>query len=186
MVSNSGDKLEGKLMRYLWDNYIELSDATDIIFIGHGSACGALMELVNHRGEEYSWALADRQMWSTKCAPLSRLAVSTPLSGPTQRTSRRGHGSARPAASTFPTSTHCFKRSASTADLAARSSRRQSRQLLLCSTTSSRRSRSLWPPSCQSHPQAVTETASSLTLRPRLRHRHGRTCRGGSSRRPGA
>ncbi|WOO83917.1 Histone deacetylase clr3 [Vanrija pseudolonga] len=53
MVSNSGDKLEGKLMRYLWDNYIELTDATDIIFIGHGSACGALMELVNHRDVEH-------------------------------------------------------------------------------------------------------------------------------------
>ncbi|KAL1406389.1 Histone deacetylase hda1 [Vanrija albida] len=53
MVSNSGDKLDGKLMRYLWDNYIELSDAKDIIFIGHGSACGAIMELVNHRDVEH-------------------------------------------------------------------------------------------------------------------------------------
>ncbi|BEI85282.1 hypothetical protein CcaverHIS002_0506830 [Cutaneotrichosporon cavernicola] len=49
MVSNSGDKMDGQLMRYLWDNYVELSSAKNVVLIGHGTACGAVMELVNHR-----------------------------------------------------------------------------------------------------------------------------------------
>ena len=50
MMSNKGPKEEANLMRYIWDNYIELSEAENVVFIGHGTGCGALMELINHRG----------------------------------------------------------------------------------------------------------------------------------------
>ena len=50
-------------MRYIWDNYIEwvqctsvdqahdrLSEAENIVLIGHGSGCSAIMDLINSRG----------------------------------------------------------------------------------------------------------------------------------------
>jgi len=52
MVSKKGKEPEGNLLRYLWDNYIELSEAEEVIFIGHGSGCSAVMELINHRDVE--------------------------------------------------------------------------------------------------------------------------------------
>ncbi|WVQ74620.1 hypothetical protein IAR50_004221 [Cryptococcus sp. DSM 104548] len=49
MISKKGAKLETTLLKYVWDNYIELSEAEKVVFIGHGSACHALMDLVNER-----------------------------------------------------------------------------------------------------------------------------------------
>ncbi|KAG2345481.1 histone deacetylase clr3 [Suillus weaverae] len=37
------------VLTYLWDNYIQLSGAKNIIFIGHGPGCHALMELMESR-----------------------------------------------------------------------------------------------------------------------------------------
>lgn len=37
------------VLTYLWDNYIQLSGAKNIIFIGHGPGCHALMELIESR-----------------------------------------------------------------------------------------------------------------------------------------
>lgn len=42
---------QAKLMRYLWDNYIELSECENVILIGHGSGCQAVVDLVNYRGK---------------------------------------------------------------------------------------------------------------------------------------
>ncbi|RSH94679.1 Histone deacetylase hda1 [Saitozyma podzolica] len=49
MVSKSGPELEARLLRYLWDNYIELSEAENVVLIGHGAGCAPLMDLVNTR-----------------------------------------------------------------------------------------------------------------------------------------
>ncbi|KAI0085134.1 histone deacetylase complex protein [Irpex rosettiformis] len=43
------DDYSGELMVYLWDNYIQLTDARKIILIGHGPGCQALMHLLNNR-----------------------------------------------------------------------------------------------------------------------------------------
>ncbi|KAF9475778.1 histone deacetylase complex protein [Pholiota conissans] len=37
------------VLTYLWDNYIQLSNAQRIVFIGHGPGCKPLVDLVNHR-----------------------------------------------------------------------------------------------------------------------------------------
>ncbi|OBZ68110.1 Histone deacetylase clr3 [Grifola frondosa] len=37
------------VMTYLWDNYIQLTDARQIILVGHGPGCAALMGLLQHR-----------------------------------------------------------------------------------------------------------------------------------------
>ncbi|WWC96955.1 hypothetical protein V866_003831 [Kwoniella sp. B9012] len=52
MVSKSGTPLEAQLIRYIWDNYIELSEAENIVLIGHGTGCKTIMDLVNHREVE--------------------------------------------------------------------------------------------------------------------------------------
>lgn len=52
MVANKGDPRDGKLLRYLWDNYVDLSDADNVVIVGHGSGCAAVMELINHRDVE--------------------------------------------------------------------------------------------------------------------------------------
>ncbi|KAH9930390.1 histone deacetylase complex protein [Amylocystis lapponica] len=39
----------GEVMTYLWDNYIQLSDARRVVLIGHGPGCEALMELMRQR-----------------------------------------------------------------------------------------------------------------------------------------
>ncbi|KAI0766556.1 histone deacetylase complex protein [Irpex lacteus] len=39
----------GELMVYLWDNYIQLTDARKIVLIGHGPGTQALMHLLNNR-----------------------------------------------------------------------------------------------------------------------------------------
>lgn len=40
-----------KLMRYLWDNYIELSECENVVLVGHGTGCQAILDLINARGE---------------------------------------------------------------------------------------------------------------------------------------
>ncbi|KAJ4483351.1 histone deacetylase complex protein [Lentinula aciculospora] len=40
---------QNTLLTYLWDNYIQLSGAHKIIFIGHGPACQPLMSLIDAR-----------------------------------------------------------------------------------------------------------------------------------------
>ncbi|WWC68627.1 uncharacterized protein I206_102558 [Kwoniella pini CBS 10737] len=52
MVSKSGPAMESQLIRYVWDNYIELSEAENVILIGHGTGCQTIMDLVNHREVE--------------------------------------------------------------------------------------------------------------------------------------
>ncbi|WVF65792.1 hypothetical protein IAT40_000526 [Kwoniella sp. CBS 6097] len=52
MVSKSGPKLESQLIKYIWDNYIELSEAENVVLIGHGMGCHTVMDLVNHREVE--------------------------------------------------------------------------------------------------------------------------------------
>ncbi|KAK6907347.1 hypothetical protein I203_101340 [Kwoniella mangroviensis CBS 8507] len=52
MVSKSGTPLEAQLIRYIWDNYIELSEAENIVLIGHGTGCKTIMDLVNQREVE--------------------------------------------------------------------------------------------------------------------------------------
>jgi len=32
---------------------IRLSEAENVVLIGHGTGCGAIMELINHRGKSY-------------------------------------------------------------------------------------------------------------------------------------
>ncbi|ORY22508.1 hypothetical protein BCR39DRAFT_551487 [Naematelia encephala] len=53
MIVNRGPEKEGQLLRYLWDNYIELSEAENVVLIGHGTGCGAIMELINHREVQF-------------------------------------------------------------------------------------------------------------------------------------
>lgn len=38
-------------MHYIWDNYVELSESDNVVFIGHGTGCSAIMDLINTRGE---------------------------------------------------------------------------------------------------------------------------------------
>nr|XP_018264720.1 histone deacetylase 6/10 [Kwoniella dejecticola CBS 10117]OBR86878.1 histone deacetylase 6/10 [Kwoniella dejecticola CBS 10117] len=52
MVSKNGPALEARLIRYIWDNYIELSEADNVVLIGHGTGCQTIMDLVNHREVE--------------------------------------------------------------------------------------------------------------------------------------
>ncbi|WVN90743.1 uncharacterized protein L203_105985 [Cryptococcus depauperatus CBS 7841] len=52
MIVKRGKELEAKLMKYLWDNYIELSECEKIVLIGHGTGCQAVMDLVNEREVE--------------------------------------------------------------------------------------------------------------------------------------
>ncbi|KAF9529381.1 histone deacetylase clr3 [Crepidotus variabilis] len=40
-----------KLLMYLWDNYIQLSGADKIVFIGHGPGCKPLIDLLNTRAQ---------------------------------------------------------------------------------------------------------------------------------------
>ncbi|KAL7419556.1 Histone deacetylase hda1 [Cryptotrichosporon argae] len=51
-IIKEGPKAEGQLIRYLWDNYIELSEAENVVLIGHGTACNVVMDLVNNREVE--------------------------------------------------------------------------------------------------------------------------------------
>ncbi|TBU50538.1 histone deacetylase complex protein [Dichomitus squalens] len=43
------DDYAGAVMVYLWDNYIQLTDARQVILVGHGPGCAALMSLVQQR-----------------------------------------------------------------------------------------------------------------------------------------
>ncbi|KAJ9110177.1 hypothetical protein QFC20_003029 [Naganishia adeliensis] len=43
---------ETQLLKYIWDNYIQLTEADNVIFIGHGTGCQALMCLINERAVE--------------------------------------------------------------------------------------------------------------------------------------
>ncbi|KAF7296147.1 Histone deacetylase clr3 [Mycena kentingensis (nom. inval.)] len=43
------DDLQSELVAYLWDNYVQLSSASNIVLVGHGSACSALISLINLR-----------------------------------------------------------------------------------------------------------------------------------------
>ncbi|KAF7288691.1 hypothetical protein HMN09_01375100 [Mycena chlorophos] len=43
------DEYQQKLVTYLWDNYVQLCSAKNIILIGHGPACSQLIELINLR-----------------------------------------------------------------------------------------------------------------------------------------
>ncbi|WWC87894.1 uncharacterized protein L201_002792 [Kwoniella dendrophila CBS 6074] len=52
MVSKAGPTLEAQLIRYIWDNYIELSEAENVVLIGHGTGCQTIMDLINHREVE--------------------------------------------------------------------------------------------------------------------------------------
>jgi len=47
--SRSSDDYAGEVLTYLWDNYIQLTDARRVIFIGHGPGCEALMGLMRER-----------------------------------------------------------------------------------------------------------------------------------------
>ncbi|KAJ9109114.1 hypothetical protein QFC21_000442 [Naganishia friedmannii] len=40
---------ETQLLKYIWDNYVQLTEAQNVILIGHGSGCQALMCLINER-----------------------------------------------------------------------------------------------------------------------------------------
>jgi len=42
-------ELGREVLTYLWDNYIQLSNASHIILFGHGPGCTALMELISER-----------------------------------------------------------------------------------------------------------------------------------------
>ena len=44
-------KLQALLMQYVWDNYVELSESNNVVFIGHGTGCSAMMDLINNRGK---------------------------------------------------------------------------------------------------------------------------------------
>jgi len=46
---DANDDYSGDLMVYLWDNYIQLTEARKIVLVGHGPGCQALMYLLNHR-----------------------------------------------------------------------------------------------------------------------------------------
>lgn len=52
MVMKQANDMESKLMKYIWDNYIELSECEKVVFIGHGTGCQAIMDLVNARDVE--------------------------------------------------------------------------------------------------------------------------------------
>jgi histone deacetylase 6 len=39
-------------------DFCRLSNADDVVIIGHGSGCSAVMQLVNHRGEQLSHSLS--------------------------------------------------------------------------------------------------------------------------------
>lgn len=52
MVVKQANDMESKLMKYIWDNYIELSECEKVVFIGHGTGCQAIMDLVNARDVE--------------------------------------------------------------------------------------------------------------------------------------
>ncbi|KAJ9109725.1 hypothetical protein QFC19_001955 [Naganishia cerealis] len=43
---------ETQLLKYIWDNYVQLTEAQNVILIGHGSGCQALMCLINERPVE--------------------------------------------------------------------------------------------------------------------------------------
>ncbi|TFK75379.1 histone deacetylase complex protein [Pluteus cervinus] len=43
------EDLSGDVLTYLWDNYVQLSGAKQIILIGHGSGCQPLMDLMESR-----------------------------------------------------------------------------------------------------------------------------------------
>jgi len=47
--NKSMEEIGRDLVIYLWDNYIQLSNAEKIILIGHGPGCRPLVELVNRR-----------------------------------------------------------------------------------------------------------------------------------------
>jgi histone deacetylase 6 len=74
VVATKGDKLQAQLMRYVWDNYVELSEAENIVFIGHGTACNSLMDLINTRGEvpASETCRADDQMLTARSRPSSK------------------------------------------------------------------------------------------------------------------
>ncbi|WVQ79099.1 hypothetical protein IAT38_001193 [Cryptococcus sp. DSM 104549] len=52
MVQKVAPDIEGRMIRYIWDNYIELSACDKIILIGHGTGCRAIMDLINKRDVE--------------------------------------------------------------------------------------------------------------------------------------
>lgn len=47
--SKTTDDLKRDILTYLWDNFIQLSNAERIILIGHGPGCQPIMELVEQR-----------------------------------------------------------------------------------------------------------------------------------------
>ncbi|KIR69589.1 histone deacetylase 6/10 [Cryptococcus bacillisporus CA1873] len=53
MIVKQANDMESKLMKYIWDNYIELSECEKVVFIGHGTGCQAIMDLVNARDVEF-------------------------------------------------------------------------------------------------------------------------------------
>lgn len=53
MIVKQANDMESKLMKYIWDNYIELSECENVVFIGHGTGCQAIMDLVNARDVEF-------------------------------------------------------------------------------------------------------------------------------------
>ncbi|KAF7315593.1 hypothetical protein MIND_00074700 [Mycena indigotica] len=43
------EALQNDLVLYLWDNYVQLCGAKNVVLIGHGPACSAIVDLINHR-----------------------------------------------------------------------------------------------------------------------------------------
>ncbi|WWD16504.1 hypothetical protein CI109_100930 [Kwoniella shandongensis] len=52
MITKNAPEIEGQLIRYIWDNYVELSECEKVVLIGHGTGCQAVMDLVNKRDVE--------------------------------------------------------------------------------------------------------------------------------------
>lgn len=80
---NNGGKLDTQLMFYIWDNIIELvprttsadtrlSNARNIVLIGHGSGCAAVMDIVNNRGALMRSRILNHQMCKTESRQLCR------------------------------------------------------------------------------------------------------------------
>ncbi|KZT43546.1 histone deacetylase clr3 [Sistotremastrum suecicum HHB10207 ss-3] len=42
-------KFSEEIMTYIWDNYIDLSECQEVVFLAFGTACSSMMYLVNHR-----------------------------------------------------------------------------------------------------------------------------------------
>ncbi|EMD37432.1 hypothetical protein CERSUDRAFT_83190 [Gelatoporia subvermispora B] len=46
---NHDNDFAGDVLIYLWDNYVQLTDARRVVLIGHGPACDSLMKLMRER-----------------------------------------------------------------------------------------------------------------------------------------